>query len=570
MKQTFTLRKLILPLLPWWLMAWVLGIITQISALGLLMVAGWFVSMAGLSGLFLLGSAIFKVSVPLVLIRVFALGRTLGRYGELVLSHQIVFELLKKLRLQFFLEFAKLDSHTRTSIGSATAQHRLVKDIDVLDEFPLKVVSPQLTVMAVLVVMGVGVAMAWAWAWIIVVGLLFIVLSSWLIIKLCVPIARLENTQQQTRAVFLMNALPSLTQLSLWGRWQDIATQFLTYDGALLATQQKAHYYKRLGLLLVQWLLATLVLVVLYVGIEQVLSIGIEARACSGCQFGIFLINFGVAVLLAAVFLVLGLFDVATSLVQDPLAYGRSCHAKDNLNALLAKPSQAKTPLPDGKFTWQLTDLSAKQTGAVFGVAGITHTIKTGVPLVIQGVSGGGKSTLLDALAGELVPVAGQSVVQVIGQEVQSLASTDIDWQGQLGYLGQRIDIFNKTLKQNLLLAKPSASDEELWQVLDWVGLGDWARAEQAGLETPLGEYGVGVSGGQARRIALARLLLSPKRVLLLDEPFAGLDKQTRHALWQTLKTRQKDGILVVVSHHDDVVDDGVERLLVGEPSLLK
>lgn len=548
MKQILTLRQLILPLLPQWMLAWLLGILSLFCALGLLMVAGWFVSMAGLSGLLLLGSVMFQYGLPSFLIRCFAVGRTLGRYGELVWSHKIVFDLLKKLRLQFFVEFARLDNHTRTHLGLASTWHRLVKDIDTLDEFPLKVVNVQVVFISLTVLIAIGVLIVLPWAWVIVLGLVLLLALSWLMMKKTVPMAMLETTQKQTRAVFLLNLLPNLTQLVLWGRWQDLSAQFLAYDNALMATYQKTQQTKRLVMLLAQWLLVLLVLLVLYIGVGQVAVVGVP-------------------VLLAVLFLLFGLFDGVMNLVLDPLSYGRSLHAKDSLNALLADSPQTKTPLPDGNLTWQLSDICAKQPSAVFGLVGISHTIKTGVPLVITGVSGGGKSTLLDVLAGELALSSGQSLVKSDGNE--PLSSNQIDWQGQLGYLGQRIDIFNKSLKENLLLGKPSASDEELWQVLDWVGLGDWARSEQAGLETSLGEYGVGVSGGQARRIALARLLLVPKRVLLLDEPFAGLDRATWQALWQILKQRQKEGILVVVSHHTDIVDDGVEQLVIGQPSLV-
>lgn len=543
MKPVFSLKQLILPMLPIWLMVWGLGIITLISVVGLLMVSGWFITMAGLSGLILAGSHTFNYLAPSAMIRTFAIVRTAGRYGELVVSHGAIFELLKQLRVRFFGEFAKLDTHTRAKLGSSVAQYRLIKDIDVLDEFALKVISPQVTV--IVMAMVIGLIIAKVFSWVVLVGFMVVVGLSWLIIMLAKPIAKLENTQKQARAIMLTNTLPSLTQLVLWGRWQDKSQEFLQIDKTLTKIYKKAHRQRRFGVLLVQWTIALTALAVLYVGASLVGHVG-------------------VAVYLAVLLAVFGFFDIGANLVHDPLAYGRSLDAKDNLNQLLSTPALPKTPLTQGAITWHINELSAKQTGAVFGVTDVNCTIKTGTPLVIQGVSGGGKSTLLDTLAGEIEPVSGQTTIEIAGE---SLPSQMMDWQGELGYLGQRIDIFNQSLRDNLKLGKSLASDDELWQALGWVGLDDWAKKEPLGLDTPLGEYGVGVSGGQGRRIALARLLLSPKRVLLLDEPFAGLDKQTRHELWQTLKDRQKDGILVVVSHHDDIIDGEVARLVIGEPS---
>lgn len=137
-----------------------------------------------------------------------------------------------------------------------------------------------------------------------------------------------------------------------------------------------------------------------------------------------------------------------------------------------------------------------------------------GQPLLIAGVSGAGKSTLLQVLANELLPLSGQ--VWLNGQDLSTLSLTMM-W----GYLAQQIDIFDQTLAQNLRLGNAAANDDELWQVLKKSGLISGLGSQQPSqLDTRLGEYGMAVSGGQARRIALARLLLSPKKILLLDEPF--------------------------------------------------
>ena len=103
----------------------------------------------------------------------------------------------------------------------------------------------------------------------------------------------------------------------------------------------------------------------------------------------------------------------------------------------------------------------------------------------------------------------------------------------------------------NLRLGKPEATEAELLSALDKVGLLTWLQAQPQGLQTSLGEYGAAISGGQARRVALARLLLKPRRVLLLDEPFAGLDNETRERVWDSVREHQKQGLLVVVSHHE-------------------
>jgi ATP-binding cassette subfamily C protein CydC len=116
-------------------------------------------------------------------------------------------------------------------------------------------------------------------------------------------------------------------------------------------------------------------------------------------------------------------------------------------------------------------------------------------------------------------------------------------------YVGQRAQVFGLTIAADLRLADPTASDDELLQVLGLVGLTDWLARQPQGLLTVLGQFGVGLSGGELRRFALARALLRKAPLLLLDEPFAGLDASTAESLLQNIVAYQRHGILVIASH---------------------
>jgi ATP-binding cassette subfamily C protein CydC len=162
--------------------------------------------------------------------------------------------------------------------------------------------------------------------------------------------------------------------------------------------------------------------------------------------------------------------------------------------------------------------------------------------LLITGASGIGKTTLLKVLANALEPSSGSYLIN---------QRPYYEWQLDecIGYLPQQFDIFDSSLASNLRLADPQASDEQLWQVLADVALADWAQ-QQNGLDTALGEYGAQISGGQARRVALARLLLAQRPILLVDEPFAGLDSASSYQVLTALRERQAHGLLIIVSHH--------------------
>jgi ATP-binding cassette subfamily C protein CydC len=173
---------------------------------------------------------------------------------------------------------------------------------------------------------------------------------------------------------------------------------------------------------------------------------------------------------------------------------------------------------------------------------------------VINGASGAGKSSLLQALAGDL-PYQGQ--VTLNNKPLQH-------WQLShcLGYLPQQPDIFDLTLAQNLRLGTPEASEQELWQVLEDVALKTWVQSQPQQLDTLLGEYGTAVSGGQGRRIALARLLLTKRPLLLLDEPFAGLDPVSCASVAAALQQRQQQGIVLIVSHQPLVLPQALQLQL--------
>lgn len=519
-----------------WLVAFALGLFACVSAVGLLAVSGWFITVAGISG-------VAALTIPAsFLIKVFAVGRIVGRYGDLMASHQAVFGRLRQLRLRFFEAFAWLPNHKRSSIGASNAQHRLVQDIDTLSDFALRFVSPWVVVSLALIFASIAlyVFLGIGGYWVLGVLLVCALGSLW---------AR-KPTQshaiiQEQRQSSLVYALPALTQLLLWDKWQQFSKQIGEQDQALASIHKKQNNQKMLIIFLVQASMLALLIGVFWVGVPKVANAQLSA-----------------AYLLAMVLGVFGLMEVVSALTNDLSAFAKSEQAKNNLNAMLASvPTKPNLPVPC-HFDVVVQDLCACQKGAVFGLCDVNVNIRQGLPLVVTGASGVGKSTFLQALAGEL-DVQGKVLVCTPNQQS---AIHDFGWQTSFGFLGQQVDIFDQSLAQNLRLGKPTASDEELWEVLRLVSLDAWARQAQ-GLDTPLGEYGAKVSGGQARRIALARLLLEPKKVLLLDEPFAGLDEVNRERLWGILQKCQASAILVVVSHHK--LSGAYQSLVIGQSAMI-
>ena len=170
--------------------------------------------------------------------------------------------------------------------------------------------------------------------------------------------------------------------------------------------------------------------------------------------------------------------------------------------------------------------------------------------VAIAGPSGCGKSTLLATLRGELAPVAGD--VRFGGTPL-----ADLDpgwWRSLVGWAPQRPWLLADTVGANVRVGRPSAGDDEVWEALRSVGLADVVRALPHGLDTPLGEDGAGLSAGQRARVALARVVLAGRPVVLLDEPSAHLDEETEQVLLETLALLAQRSLVVVVAHRPAVL----------------
>lgn len=535
------LRSLLNSRLGGWWVAAVLGFITLFSAIALLAVSGWFISAAALAGLALAGAGhTFDIFRPAAVIRLLALTRTVGRYTERLASHHAALGLLRDLRSRLF---RRITQARRLPLRTPGAMHRLVADIDLLDQFPLRVVLP------------------WAWASLLLVllllwlallnpvlllatlpGLLLAWLSPWLGYWQGGRLAREEVTWAEQRREFLLDSLELLTPLLIWQRWDERSAAFVGQDRAHLERQDRQQRLSSRIALLQQWALAASLLGLLWQGWPLVSEAAVS-----------------VPLLLAVLLTLLGLSEALLPLAGSFVALGLSQAARDRLNSLAGDvPRQEPSrPCPEGLWSLQLHAVTARWPGALNGPDDIDLRLEQGETLLLQGPSGGGKSTLLQLLAGEQLPASGEC--RLNGQSLPHWDLRDV-----IGYLPQDIDIFNLSLAANLRLGNPQASDQQLWQVLTDVALADWVRTHPQQLQLRPGELGSAVSGGQARRIALARLLLAERPVLLLDEPFAGLDAVTREQVMAALVRRQRQGLLIIVSHQP-VTAERLYTLQIGD-----
>ena len=507
-----------------WLLALLLGLVTLLAAVTLLALSGWFISAAAFAGLASVGAYGFDYFRPAAIIRLCAIGRTAGRYAERLTSHYAALGLLKDLRVHSFTALAQQPHSNRHSAD--TLQH-LVGDIDLLDQFPLKVIAPWLWACSLTVLVLLF--------WYLLAPTLLIYAAPCLLLALTLPLLTVRRgkalAQQDTctttqRRTQLLEPLSMLTSLLLWQRWADKISQFSALDQAYIHLQLRQQQLISRTALVQQSLLALSLLALLWQGSTLVADNRLT-----------------VPLLLAAMLALWALHEVLLPLCQSFIALGLSSAARDRLNQLtdVSTPKQFNKPEPATPLSLNVCQLSARQNGALSGPSQVSFNLKSGDVLLVSGASGSGKTTLLQALANQLA----------FSGDINLNGLPYAEWQlsNTVGYLPQQPDLFDLTLAQNLRLGAPDATEQQLWQVLDDVALSDWVKSQPQQLDTVMGEYGAAVSGGQARRIALARLLLTRRPLLLLDEPFAGLDPDSTAHVLKSLLQRQHNGLLVMVSH---------------------
>jgi ATP-binding cassette subfamily C protein CydC len=214
-------------------------------------------------------------------------------------------------------------------------------------------------------------------------------------------------------------------------------------------------------------------------------------------------------------------------------------------------------PLPRGRdLTINLLRVGYDDTDVLDG---LSLDLPAGSRVVVTGPSGSGKSTLAAVLLRFLEPRGGQVLLD--GVDLTTLEGDQV--RSVVGLLTQESHVFDTSIRENLLLAKPGASDLQLWKALYRARLGIFVENLPDGLETMVGEHGARLSGGERQRLAFARLLLADRDVLVLDEPTEHLDEETGRALLADLFAAADRRTVVLLTHRPELVPDHVPRQLV-------
>ncbi|WP_100640649.1 thiol reductant ABC exporter subunit CydC [Marinobacter salexigens] len=506
-----------------------------LSGLGLLALSGWFITETALVGILLAASipATINLYVPGSGIRFFAVSRTVSRYVERLYNHDTVLRLLTDIRVALFRKLAAAGRGQRRELTGAQWLSRLTSDVDALDTLYLRLIAPAaLAAFVTLLIFG----LAWILfdiriaAFIALILALAFVLATLAVYVRTVNIASRQSDQQEYLRMAVVEHLEGFAELTAAGRTGKHGAWLLRQAHQASSDQVKAD--SRTG-----WHQAGSHLLI---NLSAVFALwaGFELFR-SGAISGPVLVLLPIALLgLAEVYSMLPeAFGKLGATQASAARLNRDCRDADHgdstaeaaslpeYTALLAKGLTIKHPEHAPLFTH--FDLQ----------------VKTGERVGILGHSGSGKSSLADAFSGLLAPSNGAFA---------SLPSA---------YLTQKTVLFEDTLRANLLLGAPDASDAQLWRVLEMVDLAERFHTEADQLDTWLGSSGSRLSGGEARRVALARVLLSPAPLLILDEPFTGVDTTTREKITRQMDTRLQGRTVISLAHGPDALP-GTDRVI--------
>ena len=494
------------------------GVVSAASAVALLACSAWLITRAAeMPPIMFLGMAVVGV-------RAFALSRAAFRYLERLLSHDAAFRQLGELRLGIFARLLPLAPAGLTGTRRGDLLTRLVRDVDDLQDLPLRVVQPLATsgLVAVLSVIGVWLVLPAAGLTLLLCLILAGVVGTLVSVALS---ARSERALAPLRGALADEVLEVVENL-------DVLTAFGALDTRLDTLRAVEDRLRTASLRRSTGAGVQAAVISLCAGAATVLALlaAIPALGAGG---------FSGPALAVIVLVPMAVFEVFAMIPPALSAWRQVRSSAERVATAVperipaeipadAAPEDASAPtnLPTGSPTLELTGLGASWPGADQpALSGVTLTLAAGDRVHLAGASGAGKTTLAQTLV-RFLDYTGSYTVN--GVQARELAPAQV--RQVVGLCEQRPWLFDDTVRQNLLFAKDTATDDDLLDVLARVGLSDWVR-QRGGLDARVGERGALVSGGQAQRIALARALLADFPVLIVDEPTANVDTGLGDAL---------------------------------------
>ncbi len=531
MNSSWRLLKLTFPL-KWWIgLAALLGFVTIGSSIGLMATSAYIISAAALQ------PPIAALQVAIVGVRFFGLSRGVFRYLERLVSHQVTFRLLARLRVCFYEAIEPLAPARLMAYRSGDLLSRIVTDVDTLQHFYIRVIAPP--VVAVLVIGLIWLLLDAFAVQLAMANLIFLLLVGLGLPGLSRYLGRDVGHQLATsRAelnVALVDTLQGTADLLLAGQSEAQQQRVDHLSRTLAGVQERAAWVgglqTALSGLLVNWSTVALLLIAVPV-VNQ------------GQLDGVYL----------AVLVLAGIasFEAVTPLpeawqqLEHSLAAARRLFELVDTEPVVAEPAPGTSSPTPQDFGLTVENLSFRYSQVdPPALHNLTFSIPPGQKVAIVGPSGAGKSTIVNLLLRFWEYRTGE--IRLGGYELRHYRPDDV--RRLMAVVSQHTHLFNDTIRGNLLLANPQAGETELVRAAQQAQLHDFILTLPQGYDTWIGEQGLRLSGGQRQRLAIARALLKVAPILILDEPTANLDPLLEQELMQTIHSISDGPTTLLITH---------------------
>lgn len=512
----------------WLWLGLLMALVCLIAGMGLLGLAGGFLAATAIAGLSLTSAQAFNFFLPAAGVRFFAISRTITRWAERVLTHEATFRVIGEIRVWLYARLIRLSPRQLQAYHGGDLLSRLTQDIDALNNVYQRLLLP--TIAGLISFALLGWVLIWRqtgllWPWLILLLTSFLILP-WLAWRLGQQPARAQVKAQARVRRELLDAVDGLEDFSLHApAWQQQRAVIIEQDAARIALQLRL---QRLGSAL---------------RALQFLAVGLAAWAVLGMAA-----SSPTPWLAALVLLMLGSLEAVQALPQAWLELPGTIASAARLNALSeqepepafvtqgAQPANKQIVLQEVCFAYDPLQPILQR---------VSLTLAEGEHLALIGASGGGKTTLIQLITRLIDPQAGH--ITLGGVDLCELDEDTL--RAHIACAPQEGWMFTAPLAENLRLAQAQASDDALWHALDVVGLKELVASWPDGLQTWIEEGGASLSGGQRRRLGLARALLANAPITLLDEPTEGLDPASEIALIERLRRELAGRTLIWVTH---------------------
>ena len=509
----------------------VLAIVTLLASIGLLTLSGWFLSASAVVGV--AGIYSFNYMLPAAGVRGAAIIRTAGRYFERLVSHDATFRVLQHLRVFTFSKLLPLSPAGLARFRQGELLNRVVADVDTLDHLYLRVISPLIGALVVIVVVTAGLS--------ILDVTLALTLGGIMLVTLLVLAPLFYRAGKP--------AGESITQMR--GQYRQQLTAWLQGQAELMLFSASDRYRKQLEKTEQRWqdaqrrqaeltaLSQALMLLIGGVAVVAMLwltSAGVGGNSQPGALIALF------------VFCALAAFEALAPVTGAFQHLGQVIASARRITQITGQQPEVTFAAGEGQAFGQVS-LTLNQVTFSYpqqpspALENISLQVGAGEHIAILGRTGCGKSTLLQLLTRAWDPANGEILLN--DQPLTHLNEATL--RQAMSVVPQRVHLFSATLRDNLSLAAPGASDIQLMKALERVGLEK--LLEDSGLNAWLGEGGRQLSGGELRRLAIARALLHDAPLMLLDEPTEGLDATTESQILDLLAEVMREKTVLMVTH---------------------